>query len=407
MIDVRTYGAVGDGRTLDTAAIQKALDTGEMVCFPAGTYYTGTLYLRSGGGIHLEEGASLLASIDPADYNKNDDIPINYIPKSEHVSGAHLLMAIEQQNITISGKGTIDGNSDKIFDLNTVETWCRPHYPYPEWRIGQMVFLYGCQNVTIRDVNMNNAQFWTCFLWNCDHANISGVKIRADRLVLNSDGLDIDCCRHVVIEDCDIDCGDDSIAVRASNRLIGKDVCCEDIQVRRCILGSPACAVRIGVGQGYIRNCHFSDIEMVNSDDGVGFCPSYSAGNCTGIEHITFENVHFKGNQPFRLTPTWLGGIQNEDDPMIKPVKDLVFRNFHAEARETCIFVAPAGENIFEGIVFDNVTIDLQEPGTRPPENFWPGEEYGVLNFYRYKNVDTSGLKVHSANNLPGAVFKP
>ena len=64
MVNVRDFGAAGDGVTLDTSALQKALDTGEIVKFPAGTYLTGTIYLRSGGGIHLEKGATILGTND-------------------------------------------------------------------------------------------------------------------------------------------------------------------------------------------------------------------------------------------------------------------------------------------------------------------------------------------------------
>lgn len=73
--NVREYGAVGDGKTLDTAAIQRAVDAGGVVYFPAGTYLSGTIYLKSGGGLELAPGATLLASPDPAHYNAADFCP--------------------------------------------------------------------------------------------------------------------------------------------------------------------------------------------------------------------------------------------------------------------------------------------------------------------------------------------
>ena len=93
MNNVRNFGAVGDGVTLDTQAIQKALDAGGMVYFPAGTYLTGSIYLRSNGGLELAPGATLLAVPDKTQYNADDFIPENQAFSTENVSGAHLVIA--------------------------------------------------------------------------------------------------------------------------------------------------------------------------------------------------------------------------------------------------------------------------------------------------------------------------
>lgn len=109
MRNIRDYGAVGDGAALDTRAIQNAIDDGGMVYIPDGIYRTGTLYLKSDGGLHLAPGAVLLASHDREDYNADDFCPQNDVFTSEHVTGAHLITAIEQENITIEGHGKIEG----------------------------------------------------------------------------------------------------------------------------------------------------------------------------------------------------------------------------------------------------------------------------------------------------------
>ena len=93
--DVKEFGAVGDGVTKDTQAIQAALDAGGLVFFPPGTYLSGTLHLRSGGGLLLSPGATLLASPDPEDYNKDDFCPQNRVFQTEIVSGRHLIAAVE------------------------------------------------------------------------------------------------------------------------------------------------------------------------------------------------------------------------------------------------------------------------------------------------------------------------
>ena len=110
MVNVREFGAVGDGATKDTAAIQKALDKGGTVIVPPGTYLAGTLYLHDDTELHLEPGATLLASPDPADYNADDFCPQNRVHKGDWARGAHFIVAVEARNVAITGTGKIDGN---------------------------------------------------------------------------------------------------------------------------------------------------------------------------------------------------------------------------------------------------------------------------------------------------------
>ena len=112
MRNIKDYGAVGDGATLETAAIQRAVDDGGMVYIPEGTYRTGTIYLRSNGGLHLAPGATLIASHNREDYNTDNFCAQNRVFTSEFVTGAHLITAVEQKNIIIEGHGTIDGEGN-------------------------------------------------------------------------------------------------------------------------------------------------------------------------------------------------------------------------------------------------------------------------------------------------------
>ena len=119
MNNVRDFGAVGDGVANDTAAIQKAIDAGGAVYFPRGTYRTGSIYLRSNGGLELAPDASLVASTDSADYNRKDFCPQDTNNNCCGKSGQHLIIALEQQNIFIRG-GRIDGNARNIIRDHTI-----------------------------------------------------------------------------------------------------------------------------------------------------------------------------------------------------------------------------------------------------------------------------------------------
>ena len=112
MRNVRDYGTAGDGVALDTKAIQTAIDQGGMVYIPDGIYRIGTLYLKSNGGLHLASGAVLVASHEREDYNEDDFCSQNRVFASEYVTGAHLICAVEQENIVIEGHGTIDGQGN-------------------------------------------------------------------------------------------------------------------------------------------------------------------------------------------------------------------------------------------------------------------------------------------------------
>jgi len=402
MVNVKDFGAAGDGRADDTAAVQAALDTGEQVLFPPGVYMADTIYLRSGGGLHLEEGAILKARADRTKCNPDDFPPQNAVFASEHVSGAHFIIAHECENLTLSGEGTIDGNFRAVFDTERlVPKTSHPHYEFPEWRMGQMIFFCRCRRIEVRDLRFENAQYWTCFFHDCEEIHVSNLTIRGDRMVMNTDGLDVDCCRHVLIEECDIDTGDDCVAVRANEKPLGYSAPCEDIEVRNCRFSTVTCGIRLGVGAGLIRNCRFHDLEMRNSCIGIGICPSYRLGTCCQIEDACFEDITFTGKQPFILIPCWTGQTP-EDDPAIRPLRNLTFRRIRAAGRRPSLCAGPHDGALFSGIRFEDLALKLVEPVLPVPEARWPKKEFGVFNVANFPGLDVSGIATESEIDCPG-----
>ena len=402
MVNVKDFGAKGDGFTDDTSAIQAALDTNEVVAFPEGVYNANTIYLRSNGGLHLEEGAVLKALADRNKCNPDDYPPPNQIFAREHVSGAHFIIAYECENVTFSGKGTIDGNFQAVFDtgkINDPEGF-RPHYAYPEWRMGQMIFFCCCRNIEIRDIRLENSHYWHCFFHGCENIHVDNVTIWSDPLVPETDGIDTDCCRHVLIENCRIKAGDDCVTIRGNELPLGRYAPCEDVEIRNCSLTAVACGLRVGVGQGEIRNCRFHHNEIHDTCIGIGICPSYRPGKCCLIENCSFEDINFDGTQPLLLIPCWTG-VTAADDPAIRPVRNLAFRRFKAKAKRPVQCLGANTPGIFENIIFEDFSVKLVEPVMRPLSFRWPKEEFGVFNISNFPDLDVSGITAEAEGDYP------
>ena len=295
MRNVKDFGAVGDGKTKDTAAIQKAIDAGGAVYFPPGTYLTGTLFLRSHGGLQLETGAVLLGSLDPEDYILEDPGSPSRVVKTEQTSDEHLIVALGLENVFIRG-GRIDGRSADFYagQPETLSFGCRKTLACPPWKPAQMLFFHESKNIRIEDVELVNSPFWHCFLHGCEWVTIRGVHINSSPLEHNNDGIDIDCCSHVTVSDCIIDVGDDALTLRGNPKHLTAKRSCEYVTVSNCVLRSDyAHAIRIGVGGGEIRHGVFSNIVMNNTRGAIWICSKYSnRSRGVDISDLAFDHIH-------------------------------------------------------------------------------------------------------------------
>ncbi|MGI5820359.1 MAG: glycoside hydrolase family 28 protein [Armatimonadota bacterium] len=302
--DVRQFGAVGDGETLVTEALQAAIDAcyeagGGLVLVPPGTYLTGTIYLRSRVNLHLSAGATLLGSTRREDYNPDDVFPENPFSTREQATGAHLVIAYQADQVSITGEGTIDGNGPAFFEplppeeVTTTYRNKRRNFPIRDWRPGQMVLFCRCTNVAVRDVALINSPYWTLLLLGCTRVQVRGLRITNPPQTPNGDGIDIDCCQEVTVSDCIITSGDDSITLRGNSRLLGEHAQpCRDVAVSNCVLSTPCNAVRVGVGDGEVRDCSLSNLVIKQSRTGISFNSAYSERAAHGT---TLENIHFDG----------------------------------------------------------------------------------------------------------------
>jgi polygalacturonase len=286
--DVREFGAVGDGVSLDTAAIQRAIDEcagiGGVVVLPPGTYLSGTIHLKSHMTFRIDEGATLLGSQEREDY-----------------SDKHLIYAETAEDLVLEGPGTIDGNG---------EWWWWARHLHGGWRPHPMVRLVDVRDLVVRDVFMRQAAGWHLHVVMCEDVLIEHVVIRAtvgdNEESPNTDGIDIDSCRRVEVAHCDIETGDDAVVLKSDTVPWGDAMF--DILVRDCTLASWANAFKIGTLAFYdVRDVVFRDSVIkasVDSNPGTramgGITLIADAG--AQMHNIVVENIHMtEVHSPFFL----------------------------------------------------------------------------------------------------------
>ncbi|MBN2088307.1 hypothetical protein JW964_01780, partial [candidate division KSB1 bacterium] len=292
---VTDFGAIPDNQTVNTALIQQAIDScaangGGTVDVPSGTFITGTIELKSNVNLYLESGAELKGSPDLADYRA-------YQRDGFDATHYGIIYAHRAQNVSITGQGAINGNEELFFDWQQAKKiewggtqFTRQKEQYravasgigdgpvaPKARPRQMVIFSECVNVLVRDVQLIKSPFWTLHFADCDGVIASGLKIWASLETPNSDGLDITSCNNVMVSDCDIRTGDDAIAITGYAyhfELPGYHNLrhpADNITITNCNLQSRSSGIRIGfMDQNTIRNIHITNINITNSNRGIG-----------------------------------------------------------------------------------------------------------------------------------------
>lgn len=299
--DVRNYGAVGDGKTLNTAAIQKAIDdcaskNGGTVLLEDGTYMTGSIVLRSNVNLHIEQNAVLLGSPNCGDYPEKQNLKHVISENLPRTRNASMIFAEECENISITGMGKIDCNGTRFVREKQGE-WTgwrfeRIDAPTPP----RVVFFEGCRNIKIEDITMlNQPSGWSYWIHDCDYVVFDKCKILAEVRYPNNDGIHINSSRNVTVSNCDIVTGDDCIVVRANNRSLAENKVCEKVTVTNCNLTSYSGGIRIGwISDGVIKNCTFSNLVMTDTVIGISIVlPDFSKVPDRGREDTLIENLLF------------------------------------------------------------------------------------------------------------------
>ncbi len=247
-VDVTQAGAMGDGATLNTVALQKAIDDcsahgGGRVVFPAGRYVTGTIQIKDNVTLFFAEGATLLGSTDRADYRNIDP----FIDGSGHPLGHALIVAVDAANVGIDGPGTVDGQGSQLkarertFDMRPfLIRWVR------------------CRNVTVKNVHLTNPGAWTLNFFQTKGAVIEGITIRSrDGGLANNDGINIDSSENLRIRNCDVNSGDDALVIKSTSATPSRDIIATN-----CKLSTKTNAIKLGT-ESYGG---FADIQVSNCE---------------------------------------------------------------------------------------------------------------------------------------------
>jgi polygalacturonase len=300
---ITSYGAIGDGKTLNTRPIQSAIDTcakaggGDLV-IPKGTFITGSIFLKQGVNLLIEKDGVLKGSQNTNDYPWID----TRIAGFEMKWPAALVNADGLTNLQLTGEGTLDGSGERwwreYWDTRKREKDdVDPHFKVPRPRL---VHIIRCQKVTVRDLSLKDSAFWNLQLTYCDGVEIHNLKIRAPHEPIkaaSSDGIDIDSTRNVLITGCDIECDDDAICLKAGRDADGLRVNrpTENVVIRNCHVGHAAGLVCFGSETaGGIRNVRISDCR---ADNGCGEVVRLKTriGRGGVVEDVLYENIQADG----------------------------------------------------------------------------------------------------------------
>lgn len=251
-VSILEFGAVADGSTINTAAIQAAINKastsgGGQVTVPAGIFATGTIVLKSHVHLYLEPGAVLLGSVHLDDYTaivpRIRSYTDNYTDKS-------LIYAEDAVDVGIAGHGIIDGRGDHENFQG------RPYKERP-----YMIRMIACRDVVIRDIILKDSPMWVQHYLACDDLVIDGITVKSRDANHNNDGIDIDGCHDVRISNCNIDSGDDAIVLKSTfNRK------CRNVVVANCVLSSHCNAFKLGTeSNGGFENITFTSSVIRNT----------------------------------------------------------------------------------------------------------------------------------------------
>ncbi len=388
--DAREFGAKADGRTVDTAAIQAAVDAcagagGGTVVLRGGVFLSGTIRLRSHVTLRVENGATLLGSADIGDY-PGITPKIEYLYRERFTKS--LIYAEGQEHIGLEGGGVIDGQG-KLFPAKKGDDGGRPY----------LIRFSECRGVRVTGLTLRDSARWLSHYLACENVTIDGVTIHS-RIRENRDGMDIDSCDRVRIANCDIYSGDDAIVLKST---AGNP--CRRVAVVNCTLSSSASALKLGTeSQGGFEDVTFSNCVVYDTRDGISI-EEVDGGAC---ERINVSNIVMRdvavpifvrlGN---RANP-----LPGREKPPVGRMRDIMISNVQASgaAAVGCSVTGIPGHPV-ENVTLRDIRIRFSGGGSaedaarQVPEkdaSYPKGDMFGMLPAYGFYCRHVNGLRLHN-----------
>lgn len=376
---ISEFGAVGDGQTLNTKAIQTAIDKctadgGGVLVVPKGTFLTGSIFFKQGVDLFLEKDGILKGTVNPDDYPQID----TRWEGEERVWTAALVNFFDMNNMRLSGEGTIDGSGDK---------WMQ-RYPRGsrELKTGRprLIAIQNCKNVIVSGISLKNQACWGLFILYSENVEVENLTIRAEHNIISSDGMDVDSSRKVHITGCDIDVNDDCIAIKSGKDKDGLRVNrpAEDILIEKCMFRYGHGGVSMGSEMsGGIRNVEIRNCVMEEDNWApIRFKSQPSRGGV--VENITYRDIVLKDTRKaFEFNMAWrMVNPKPPSDPLpivrnVKiinvsgttknvgdmhglkdsPIRNVIFENCHIKAQRGFVL------EYVEDIDLSGLTIEVEQ----------------------------------------------
>lgn len=359
MCDARHYGAKPDGTTMNTAAIQKAIDAcaqqgGGRVILDGGTFLSGPIVLKSHIDLNIAEGSTLLGSSNHADYPQKTEF--------RNPGRQSLISAANADNISITGQGTIDGagqswwqeaRSQKDHGVMGIAVF-RP----------RLIVFDHCRHILMEGVTVQNSPSWQIVPYYCDDITIRNIRVLADAHSPNTDAIDPFSSSHVRIDHVYADVGDDNIAIKSGAiNSPGPDAPSRDIVITDCtFLHGHGLSIGSEIAGG-AQNITATNIHFTGTDQGIRIKASRDRGN--DVSHLVFRNIDMKDVHTAILISEYYPKVlppPGDDAP--QPVTrltphfhDIRIENLTAEGSNIAGVIVGLPESPVRNVMLNNITI--------------------------------------------------